>query len=279
MLKIIVMSDIHITPEGVVRHGLDTSERFATAVADVNEFHNDADLCIYAGDIADKGDADSYARFEDLRAANPIPSFVMMGNHDNRPLYLENAENPMVDDSGFVQGIIDIKGYRVVMIDTSEPGHVDGILCDTRLNWLAARLGEAKELDLPVILVLHHPANRLHMPVDTYGLTDADKLAPVLLDSGARIAQIVAGHCHITTAGSWHGIPVATISGNQHRVGIHLRNMTRQQPCYEAAAQFAVLLATKSGVTLHFHNYIDRNVQLPNALFPWKRVQKFAPEE
>lgn len=279
MLKIIIMSDIHITPEGVVKHGLDTSERFETAIADVNEFYGDADLCIYAGDIADEGDAESYARFEKLRAANPIPSFVMMGNHDNRPLYLENAENPMVDDNGFVQGIIDIKGHRVVMIDTSEPGHVDGILCENRLSWLAARLAEAKELDLPVILVLHHPANRLHTPVDTYGLTDADKLAPVLLDSGARIVQIVAGHCHMPTAGSWHGFPVATISGNQHRVGIHLRNMTRQQPCYEGVAQFAVLLATKSGVTLHFHNYIDRNIQLPNALFPWKRVQKFAAEE
>lgn len=279
MLKIIVMSDIHILPEGVVKHGLDTSERFASAIADVNAFHEDADLCIYAGDIVDEGDAASYSRFEKLRAANPIPSLVMMGNHDNRPTYLETADDPMVDDNGFVQGIADIKGYRIVMLDTSEPGHVDGILCDDRLTWLAAQLTEAKALDLPVILVLHHPANRLHMPVDTYGLTDADKLLPVLLDSGARIAQIVAGHCHITTAGSWHGIPVATIAGNQHRVELHLRNMTRQQPCFEGPAQFAVLLATKSGVTVHFHNYVDRNVQLPNAMFPWKLDQKFAPEE
>jgi len=276
MLKIIVMSDIHITPKGVVKHGLDTSERFEAAISDVNEFYSDADLCIYAGDIADSGDAESYARFDALRADNPVPSIVMMGNHDNRPLYLENAKDPMVDDNGFVQGIVDIKGYRVIMIDTSDPGHVDGILCKLRLNWLAARLAEAKELDLPVILALHHPANRLHMPVDTYGLTDADKLAPVLLNSGARIVQMIAGHCHITTAGSWHGIPVATIAGNQHRVGIHFRNMTRQQPCFEGPAQFAVLLADQAGVTLHFHNYIDRNVQLPNALFPWKIDQKFA---
>ncbi|SEQ91244.1 metallophosphoesterase [Thalassovita taeanensis] len=279
MLKIIVMSDVHILPEGVVKHGLDTSERFAIAIDDANTFHDDADLCIYAGDIADEGDAASYARFEALRAGNPIPSFVMMGNHDNRPTYLETASDPMVDDNGFVQGIADIKGYRVIMLDSSEPGRVDGVLCNDRLAWLAARLAEAKDRDLPVILVLHHPANRLHMPVDTYGLTDADKLASVLLESGARIAQIVAGHCHIPTAGSWHGIPVATISGNQHRVGLHLRNMTRQQPCYEGAAQFAVLLATTSGVTVHFHNYVDRNVQLPDAMFPWKRVQKFGPED
>lgn len=278
MLKIIVMSDLHIMPADTLKFGLDTSERFAFAIADVNNFYEDADLCIYAGDIADRGEAEAYARFDDIRAQNPIRSLVMMGNHDDRPTYLQNAENPMVDENGFVQGIVDIKGYRVVMIDSSEPGHVEGILCEKRLAWLASRLAEAKILDLPVILVVHHNANRLHMPVDTYSLTEADKLAQVLRESGARIAQILAGHCHIPTAGSWHGFPIATISGNQHRVGVHFRNMTRQQPCFEGPAQFGILFANADGVTLHFHNYVDRNVQLPNAMFPWKRDQKFAAE-
>jgi len=278
MLKIIVMSEIHLQKPGETRFGLDTAERLSKAIKDVGEFFGDADLCVYAGDIADSGHTQAYAQFEDIRQSNPIVSRVMLGNHDDRPTYLKDAVDPMVDENGFVQGFIDIKDYRIIMLDSSEPGHTEGILCEKRLSWLATRLSEAKDAGLPVILIVHHNANRLHMPVDAYILAEPEKLAKVLKDSRAQIAQIIAGHCHITTAGSWYGFPVATISGNQHRVGGFFRNMSGQQPCYEGPAQFAVLFADKVGVTLHYHSYIDRNVQLPNAMFPWKLNQKFADE-
>lgn len=278
MLKLIVMSDIHILPPEEIKFGLDTADRFRDAISDVRKYYDDADLCVYAGDIADKGQVEAYAQFDEIRQENPIEARVMMGNHDDRPTYLKHAKDPMVDNNGFVQGAVDIKGYRIIMLDSSEPGHVEGILCEKRLAWLATQLTEAKAADLSVIIILHHNANKLHMPVDTYSLTDPEMLVGVLKDSGAHIAQIIAGHCHITTAGSWHGFPIATISGNQHRVGTYFRNMTGQQPCYEGPAQFAVLFADENGVTLHFHNYLDRNIQLPDAMFPWKRQQKFAAE-
>jgi len=278
MLKIIVMSDIHLTKPAETRFGLDTAERLRKAISDVRDFYDDADLCVYAGDIADSGQMEAYALFEKIRQHNLVKSRVMLGNHDDRPTYLDNAIDPMIDENGFIQGFIDIKGYRIIMLDSSEPGHTEGILCDKRLGWLATRLAQAKAASLPVILIVHHNANRLQMPVDTYILAEPEKLAKVLKDSGAQIAQIIAGHCHITTAGSWFGFPVATISGNQHRVGGFFRNMSGQQPCYEGPAQFAVLFADKEGITVHFHSYIERNIQLPDAMFPWKLNQKFAAE-
>ena len=280
MLKLVIMSDIHILPPQEVKFGLDTAERFEKAIADVNEFYDDADLCIYAGDIADKGKIESYQLFDKIRKNNSVKSLVMMGNHDDRDVYLDYDKNAMVDENGFVQGAVEMKGYRIIMIDSSEPGHVEGILCATRLNWLADQLAQAKTAQTPVILILHHNANRLHMPVDTYRLADSENLATVLKQSGAQIAQIIAGHCHITTAGSWHGFPVATLSGNQHRVGQYFRNMSHlQQPCYEGPAQFAVIIADEANLTVHFHNYVDRNIQLPNAMFPWKRKATFETVE
>jgi len=207
MLKIIVMSDIHLQAPGETKFGLDTAVRFSKAISDVNEFYSDADLCIYAGDIADSSQVEAYAQFESIRSNIQIPSRVMLGNHDDRPIYLKNATDPMVDDNGFVEGSIDIKGYRIIMLDSSEPGHVEGVLCEKRLDWLAAKLSGAKAAELPVILIVHHNVNRLHMPVDTYMLAEPEKLAKTLKDSGAQISQIIAGHCHITTAGSWFGYP------------------------------------------------------------------------
>ena len=278
MLKIIIMSDIHIMQPEEIKFGLDTAERFKKAIKDVNDFHSDADLCIYAGDIADAGQVSSYQLFDKIREENPIKSYVMMGNHDDRNVYIQYNQDAMVDNNGFVQGSIETKGYRVIMLDSSEPGHVEGILCEQRLAWLRDELALAAQANTPVILVLHHTANSLHMPVDTYKLSNADDLANTLKESDAQIAQIISGHCHISTAGSWHGFPVATLSGNQHRVGGFFKNTPGQQPCFEGPAQFLVLFANETGVTVHFHNYIDRNLKLPDAMFPRKKKQLFADE-
>lgn len=274
LLKLVVMSDIHLLPPGQVNRELDTAARFEVAMADLEARYADSDLCVFAGDIADAGQTESYALFDDLRAGCTLPQRVMLGNHDDRNVYLAQAEAPMRDENGFVQGYEDIKGHRIVMIDTSEPGMMS-LLCDQRLEWTAARLAEARDLGLKVILILHHNPCALQMPVDTYRLDRPARLLKVLKDSGAEIIQIIAGHCHIATAGSWGGYPCATINGNQHRVEPFLRGSTGQQACYSAPAQFAVLLSDGVNCVVHFHNYIDASPEMDPAYFPHKMNQPF----
>lgn len=275
LLKLVVMSDIHLLPKGEVRRDLDTAPRFEQAMADLDRLHGDADLCVFAGDIADAGQREAYALFDLIRSESEVPQRVMLGNHDDRPTYLDYAEAPMVDENGFVQGYEDIKGHRIVMIDSSEPGLVGGLLCPARLSWLAERLAEAKAADLKVIVLMHHNPVALQMPVDTYRLTRPEELLAVLKDSGAEIVQILAGHVHIATAGSWGGIPCATINGNQHRVGLFLRGQTGQQACYSSPAQYAVLMSDGSNCAVHFHNYTDDSAEMDPAHFPHKMNQRF----
>lgn len=275
LLKLVVMSDIHLLPEGEVLRGLDTAPRFEKAVEDVNRFHADADLCVFAGDLTEKADPEAYALFDRIRAGVDLPQRVMVGNHDDRNVYLSQASAPMLDGDGFVQGYDDIKGHRIVMLDSSEPGRVDGHLCPARLAWLAARLAEAKAAGLKVIVLLHHNPCALQMPVDTYRLGAPETLLEVLKASGAEIVQILAGHCHITTAGSWGGFACATISGNQHRVEPYLRGRSGQQQCYAAAAQFGVIVSDGLNCAVHFHDYVDESTVMDPALFPRKRDQKF----
>lgn len=276
LLKLVVMSDIHLLPPGKVLRGLDTAPRFAKAMDDLETRYADADLCVFAGDIADQADPEAYKLFDLLRARGTAPQRVLLGNHDNRPVYLEHAVAPMVDESGFVQGYDDIKGHRILMIDTSEPDR-QSLLCEKRLSWIKARLKEARDLDLKVILVLHHNPAALQMPVDTYRLEpeDRDNLLRVLRESAAEVLLILAGHCHIATAGSWGGYPCATINGNQHRVEPYLRGRTGQQACFADPAQFAVILSDGLNCIVHYHNYTDRTPQMDAALFPYKRDQAF----
>ena len=65
MLKFIVISDIHIVPQNELCNGIDTFERFDLAIDSINSDHPDADFCILAGDLADKGQIESYLRFNE----------------------------------------------------------------------------------------------------------------------------------------------------------------------------------------------------------------------
>lgn len=275
LLKLVIMSDIHLLPKGEVKRGLDTASRFKAAIETVNTLHNDADLCVFAGDLTEKSDVGAYALFDEIRAGNNLPQRVMLGNHDDRNVYLEHAKNPMLDENRFVEGYDDIKGHRILMLDSSEPGKLRGGLCDQRLSWAAERLAEAKALGLKVILLLHHNPCALQMPVDTYRLAEPEKLLQVLHESGADIIQVLAGHCHITSAGSWGGYPCATISGNQHRVEPFLRGRTGQQACFETPAQYAVIMSDGIDCAVHFQNYVDDSTIMDPVLFPYKMDQKF----
>lgn len=280
LLKLVVISDLHLLPEGKTKAGLNTTERLLKAFDDVHTYHSDFDLCVFAGDIADKADAEAYRNFENLRSGLDLPQRVMMGNHDNRDIYLDHAVKPMLDENGFVQGIDDIKGHRVIMLDSTIPAEVGiptrrSLLCEKRLAWLAERLREARDRDLKVILIIHHNPNALQMPVDTYRLEKPDELLAVLKASGADILQILAGHTHVQTAGSWGGYPCATIIGNAHRSGEFLRGRTGQQPTYEGPAQYGLILSDGKNCALHYHNYIEFDPELPSELFPHKMNQPF----
>ncbi|PRD42917.1 hypothetical protein C5748_14205 [Phyllobacterium phragmitis] len=273
MTKIIVLSDLHLGAPGTVKFGLDTQERLAKAFDEINRLYADADLCVFAGDIADEADPEAYRLFEQMRTRLAMPQYVMLGNHDDRQVYLDNCTAPMLDANGFVQGSHEVGDMQVVMLDSSEPGHVEGILCPARLGWLAEQLAQANGKNQKVILIVHHNPQKLHMPVDRYSLAEPEKLMAVLKESGVPIPLIIAGHCHITTAGSWGGYPAVTISGNQHRVAPFFPGMTGQQACYEGSAQFGIVICDGDDCTVHFHGYVDRNIELPAAMFPWKKDQ------
>lgn len=275
LLKLIVMSDIHLLPKGEIKRGLDTAPRFSRAIENVNEFHADADLVVFAGDITEKADASAYTVFDEIRAGNNLPQRVMMGNHDDRNVYLDRAEDPMLDKNHFVQGYDDIKGHRITMLDTSEPGVLRSGLCQQRLAWTAECLADAKAQGLKIILLLHHNPCALQMPVDTYRLAEPEKLLEILRNSGADIIQILAGHCHIASAGSWGGYSCATISGNQHSVEPFLRGRTGQQTCFEAPAQYAVLMSDGINCAVHFQSYVNQSTIMNPELFPNKMNQRF----
>lgn len=275
LLKVVVMNDLHLVAPGTSAPRMDTTIRFEMALKSAAERHRDADLCVFAGDIADQAEPDAYSMFDRMRRSYPVPQCVTLGNHDDRNVYLASIQDAVTDPNGYVQCAKDIKGHRLLILDSSEPGEERGGFPPRKLEWVAKQLANAKKDGLKVIVILHHNPAALQMPVDTYRLGKPNELLAVLKKSCADILQVVAGHCHISSAGSWGGLPCATLAGNHHRVEPFLRGRAGRQLCYEGPAHYGVIVSNGSDCAVHFESYIGEAEPMDGVLFPKKVDQSF----
>jgi len=278
MLKFVVLADIHLVPEGKLSHGLDTLDRLNRAVAYVNEAHGDADFVVFAGDLADRGEAEAYARFRTAIAPLTPPVHLTLGNHDHRPTFLEQWPGMANPETGCLDHVIDAGGYRTLVLDSSDPELFGaGRLTAAQLDWLKARLAEVP--DTPVVIVLHHNIAPFSVQTDFIILENNAAFAEVVL-THAHVRQVISGHVHMTTAGNYRGVPFCTFAGAHYN--IEPMSTARSGPVPQTAGQYvspvprregpgqlAVVLCDADSVVVHMENFLDRHLVLAPDLFAW----------
>ncbi|ALG91181.1 MULTISPECIES: metallophosphoesterase [Actibacterium] len=268
MLKFIVVSDLHLVPEGKLSHGIDTSVRLRMAIEHINAHHHDAEFCILAGDLADHGDPAAYARLSEMLPALRLRPVLTLGNHDDRGSFADVFGAGYLAETGCADHVIDAGGYRVLVLDTLVEGTHEGALSDAQYDWLANRLDAAR--GRPVIVVVHHAIADLGVPTDFINLRDKPRFAAALNAHG-DVRQVISGHVHMSTAGSYRGIPFTTISGCHYNIFPQLHGPLDSIPRLEGPGQIGVVLATEDGVVVHHENFLDRHPRQPPELFRWDR--------
>lgn len=270
-LKFLVIADTHIVPEGRLSHGLDTLERLRAAVAVVNERHADAAFVVFAGDLADRGEAAAYERFRDAIAPLSPPVVLTLGNHDHRPTFLETLGVEPAE-TGCLDHLRDEGGYRVIVLDSSDPElRGGGRLTPTQLDWLRARLTEAR--DRPVVIVLHHNVAPFHVQTDFIILEDPDGFADAVR-SHPDVRQVISGHVHMSASGTYRGVPFCTLSGAHYAIEPVLESRSGPVPGgpvprREGPGQLAVVLCAQASVVVHLENFLDANQVMSPDLFAW----------
>ncbi len=253
-LKFVVMSDLHLVGHGATSMTLDTADRLERAVACVNDRYADADFCIIAGDLADAAEVEAYERLREITGRIGIPTYITLGNHDDRDAYLSVFGADQADETGKVNHVIDAKGYRVIVLDSSEPGRVDGVLTAAQLAWLTARLAEAA--DRPIVVVLHHNANALHIEADTIKLHD-DAPFIAALKTHDDVRQVIAGHVHLTSTATYHGLPFTTLAGGHYSVDFNADQPSTPFRSLTGPGQMAVILGTPHSTTVLFDDFLN----------------------
>lgn len=257
-LKFVVLSDLHLVAPGATSKGIDTAGRLRDGVTAVNTRHSDAAFCVLAGDLADRGEIAAYKMLREILDGLTIPCHITIGNHDKRQRFLE-AFPGLAAETGYIDKVIDADGQRVILLDSAITDAPQGRLEAMQLDWLKRRLKEV--WDKPVIVVLHHHANRLGTLVDRIRLENGADLAAVLSQHGG-VRQVIAGHVHYTSTALWHGIPFTTIAGGHYGVTLGLGDLETDVQRITGPAQMGVVVSDATQTLVHFDNYVDDHTRL-----------------
>ncbi len=259
-MKLVQVSDLHFVPPGTRLFGIDPRERLTAAIEDINVHHADAELCLFTGDLADKGAPEAYAALREVLSALRLPYRLLVGNHDHRDRFAEAFPETPRDESGFVQSVVRSSAGDLVLLDTHEPGTAAGAFCAARQAWLRACLSDSA--GRPVYLFLHHPPFDIGIPnLDRIRLLDENGFAEAI-DGGADIRHIFFGHVHRPVSGSWRGIPYSALRSTVHQVPLDF-GVKRSMPyCFEPPA-YNVILISEDLTVVHHHDYLNREIVPP----------------
>jgi 3',5'-cyclic AMP phosphodiesterase CpdA len=216
-MKIIQLTDTHLMPRGVAANGVDPEAQLRAAVTDILAKHIDADLLVITGDLCNHGDPEAYELLREILAPVPFPVRLMLGNHDDRPAFVEVFPDHPCDANGHIQSYMDSDHGRLLFLDTHEAGVIGGIYGADRMAWLDAALNSAGPL--PVTVFLHHPP--IHDGIRHFrdiSLHDDGKMLARLAAHPSGVRHVVFGHIHIPLSGtSSEGISYSSGQSSTHR--------------------------------------------------------------
>lgn len=254
-MKFIHISDLHLTTPGEILWGLDTCQRAERCLDDAAQWHGDSQFCVISGDLTQDGEGQAYDWLARKLSAFPLQAFVMAGNHDDRETLCAAFPDAPRDENGFLQQSFETEAGRFLLLDTlrDAPGSA-GDYCEARCDWLAARLAEAR--DRPVWIVMHHPPFDVALPrMDKIKLVDPEGFTRAIAGHD-NIRHIFFGHVHRALYTNWNGIACTALPGTAHQVPLVRESITTLYSV--EPAMYAVVQIEGERTVVHFEACLDR---------------------
>ena len=91
-------------------------------------------------------------------------------------------------------------GWRLVLLETVEPGEHHGVFGDERMSWLGEALDETRETKQPTLVMMHHqpvPPERAGSFPNSIGIRP-DHSLPILdlIGANPQVRGVLIGHTH-----------------------------------------------------------------------------------
>jgi Icc protein len=160
------------------------------------------DAAFVKGDIADVGLPEQFGHARAAFARFAMPHHAFLGNHD---YYGRHNGAGEVDGYALLgqppaPRQVELGGWRLLLLETAEPGHHHGVFADERLAWLAEALAETRALEQPTLLLMHHqpvpPEHRDSYP-NSIGMDPEHSLRFfALIGASPQVKGVLIGHTH-----------------------------------------------------------------------------------
>lgn len=227
--RVVTVSDLHI---GAWRHGLlrpmidrsghqipHATRCAQAALAEADRFH--PDLVVVKGDLTNHGWHGHWNEVASILHTVSQPLAIAPGNHDVGEVSEDDAARalairglPCADPIS----VTDLPGVRVIVLDSTVPGHSEGQWAKSQ----EALLDAAAEADRPCLVCLHHPPERwpipsgypigIPWPASAKGLAALRRAQPRLL--------VTAGHTHRNRRYRLSGVEVSEVASTKDYPGV-----------------------------------------------------------
>lgn len=191
-MRIIHISDLHITDNGKPIWGVDTLRNFNLILERVRKI-KDIDAIFLTGDIADDGNIWAYQYVDKKMYELGIPTYVCPGNHDWIPTLMDNMKHCRFESQ------VDIKGWKFVVLDSTvidemspNKNRARGFLKDddySLINELASNTS------MPITIVLHHSPIEPGEWMNKKLLEDRDRFRNFIAKYD-NVKMVMFGHVH-----------------------------------------------------------------------------------
>ncbi len=216
-------SDLHVAAEGRDSSGIDAAARLSRCIAHLATLDVAPDLLMLSGDLVDRGSVPEYRRLRALLAEVRIPLRLMPGNHDRRaPMREVFADHDYLGSDGRMFYHRDLRGLRVIALDSLVEGSEGGDLDAAQLQWLDRLLHGSPQM--PALVLLHHP------PVAT-GFSRMDRISVAagsaealggILAAHPQVRAVLCGHVHRSVQAVWRGVQVSVCPSAAFQARLHL---------------------------------------------------------
>ena len=192
------LTDLHVRPVGMPANRVSETNMFTErAFRAVARLNPRPDVVLITGDLTECGLDAEYAHLNRLlRKLQPMPVFVIPGNHDRRDNFraaLKHLPGVMADPH-YVQYAVDDFPVRLIMLDTLVPGAGHGELRAEQLEFLSHTLAAAP--DKPTLIGMHHPPFACGIAnLDTINLRNTPEFTAIIARH-RQVDRIICGHHH-----------------------------------------------------------------------------------
>ena len=183
-MRIVHISDIHLTENGTEIWGINTLEHFQKAIHKIKEMDG-LDGIIVSGDLSNDGSKWTYECIDRAFEEIGVPTYCCPGNHDNLEMFYRGYKPYHYK----INEKFEICGWDFIMLNSAVPDMSRGYFNPDVLMRLL------KSCDGPVAIVLHHP------PVEQDGwlnrkLLDNKSHFKKIIEHFHNVKLVLYGHSH-----------------------------------------------------------------------------------